>query len=413
MPTELTLNIGPDPPEAAGLSVIRSLKEVEVTRTSSVPSGFQLTFAAVRYDPRYEASESDDSQTEWPLLKDDTLKPFNRVQVMISIDDGAVQVMIDGFITRQEINVSEDEGSTLVLTGEDVSLKMDLFEISAEYQELTTSATVSQILGKYSSLGIQTEVKAPDGESAPTDYVPQQNCTDRFYLQILAAQNGFDFYLKPGSKAGKNTAYWGPPIANKSPQPDTQTALIAQMGKRNNVRSLSLSYDALAPTLAYAQVLDLAKNPAESAPVAIGSATQKPNLSTGGAIPSSPAGSGLAQDPTSFSSSLKTLAVRGRLANYPGYPLAEAKTLAQAKANRSVTDVVTIKGELDTVRYGALLDVPGLVDVLGIGTKYGGTYAVKEVTHHLKFGGDNWQHLQKFVLTRGGLGYKSPPAPSS
>ena len=412
MPTELTLNIGPDPPEAAGLSVIRALRQVEVTRTNSVPSGFQLTFGAVRYDPRYEASEEDDSQTEWPLLKDDTLKPFNRVQVLVSIDEAADQVLIDGFITRQEINVDAEKGSTLVLTGEDVSVKMDLFEISAEYQELTTSATVSQILGKYSSLGITAEVKAPEGESAPTDYVPQQNCTDRYYLQILAAQNGFDFYLKPGTKAGKNTAYWGPPIANKSPQPDPQTALIAEMGERNNVRSLSLSYDALAPTLAYAQVLDLSKNPAESAPVAIGSATQKPNLSTGGAIPSSPAGSGLAQNPTSFSSNLKTLGVRGRLANYAGYPLAEAKTLAQAKTNLSVIEVVKIEGELDTSRYGVVLDVPGLVDVLGIGTQYGGTYAVKEVTHRLEFGGENWQYAQKFVLTRGGLGYKSPPAPA-
>ena len=412
MPTELTLNIGPDPPEAASLTVIRALREVEVTRTSSVPSGFQLTFGAVRYDPRYEASEEDDSQTEWPLLKDDTLAPFNRVQLMVSIDDGAEQVLIDGFITRQEINVGGEEGSTLVLTGEDVSVKMDLFEISAEYQELTTSATVSQILGKYSSLGIQAAVTAPDGESAPTDYVPQQNCTDRFYLQILASQNGYDFYVKPGSEAGQNTAYWGPPVANQSPQPDTQEALIAEMGKRTNVRSLSLSYDALAPTLAYGQVLDLTKNPAESAAVAVGSATQKPDLSTGGAIPSSPSGSGLAQDPTSFSSSLAALAVRGRLANYPGYPLAEATTLAQAKTNRSVTEMVTITGELDTARYGAVLDVPGLVDVLGIGTKYGGTYAVKEVTHHLKFGGENWEYLQKFVLTRGGQGYKSPPAAS-
>lgn len=412
MPTELTLKIGPDPPEAASLSVIRALREVEVTRTSSVPSGFQLTFGAVRYDPRYEAAEEDDSQTEWPLLKDDTLAPFNRVQVLVSIDDASDVVLIDGFITRQELNVAGEQGSTLVLTGEDVSVKMDLFEISAEYQELTTSAVVQQILGKYSSLGVTPEVEAPEGESAPTDYVPQQNCTDRFYLQILASQNGFEFYLKPGTAAGKNTAYWGPPIANKSPQPDPQTALITQMGQRDNVKSLSLSYDALAPALAYAQVLDLTKNPAESAPVAIGSATQKPGLSTGGAIPSSPSGSGLASDPTSFSSSLKTLAVRGRLANYPGYPLAEAKTLAQAKTNLSVTDVVTIEGELDTVRYGTVLDVPGLVDVLGIGTKYGGTYAVKEVTHNLKFGGEDWQHVQKFVLTRGGLGYKAPPAPS-
>ena len=412
MSIELSLNIGADPPDAATPEVIRALQAVEVTRANSVPAGFQLTFRAARYDPLYDADEGEDSKAEWPLLKDDTLAPFNRVQVIVTIDDGAPQVLMDGFVTRQEVNVGE-EGSTIVLTGEDVSVKMDLFEISAEYQELTTSAVVRQILGKYSSLGITPEVTAPDGESAPTDYVPQQNCTDRFYVQLLAAQNGFEFYLEPGDSAGQNTAYWGPPVANQSPLPDSQPALISQMENRDNVRSLSLSYDALAPTLAYGQVLDLSKDPAESAAVAIGSATQEPGLSTDGAIPATPAGSGLAQDPATFSSDLKNLAVRGRLANYPGYPLADATRLAQAKTDRSTTGVVTIEGELDAARYGQILAAPGLVDVLGIGDKYGGTFAVSEVTHSLKYEDDRWQYLQKFVLTRGGLGYKTPPAPAA
>ncbi len=412
MAIQVTLKIGPDPPPAATDEIIRTLQEVEVMRGNTAPAGFQLTFRAVRYDPLYEADEEDESKAEWPLLKDDTLAPFNRVQLSVQIEDGDDTVLMDGFITRQEINVNGD-GSTIVLTGEDLSVKMDLFEISAEYQELRTSAVVKKILGQYSSIGLTPDVTAPDGESAPTDYVPQQNCSDRFYLQILAAQNGFEFYVQPGESAGDNTAYWGPPVANQSPVPDSQTALISQMQNRDNVESISLAYDALAPTLAFGQVLDLSKTPAESAAVAIGSATQKPSLSTGGAIPSSPAGSGLAQDPTTFSSDLKNLAVRGRISNYPGHPLAEAKQLAQAKTNRSINEVVTIQGELDAARYGEVLRAPGLVDVLGIGDKYGGTFAVKEVTHSLKFEDERWQYRQKFTLTRGGLGYKTPPAPGA
>ena len=413
MATDVTLNIGPDPPPKATEGLFRALRRIEVTQTNSVPWGFQITFAAMRYDPSYNTGESDESRTEWPLLSDDTLAPFNRAQVLVQIDDGDPQVLIDGFITRQEVNVDSEGASSIVLTGEDVSVKMDLFEISAEFKEKTTSAVVKEILSKYSSLGITADVTAPDGESAPTDYVPQQNCTDRFYLQLLAAQNGFEFYVQPGAEAGQNSAYWGPPVANKSPLPETQTPLVTQMGQRSNLLSLSSTYDALAPTLTYGKVLDLSKYPGESTAVAIGSATQKPDLSTDGAIPATPAGSGLAQDPTSFSSDLKQLAVRGRIANYPGYPLLDATALAQAKTNLSVTGVVAVHGELETERYGALLIAPGLVDILGIGTKYGGTFVVQEVTHRIDFAADGAGYRQKFVLTRGGLGYKAPPAPAS
>ncbi|MCP3910261.1 MAG: hypothetical protein GY713_04840, partial [Actinomycetia bacterium] len=227
-----------------------------------------------------------------------------------------------------------------------------------------------------------------------------------------AAHNGFEFYILPGAEAGQNTAYWAPPVPNQSPAPDPQTALLTQLGNRNNVLSMSFSYDGLAPALAYGQMLDLSKYPGESAAVAIGSATQKPDVSTDGSIPGTPAGSGLAADPTTYSDDLKKLAVRGRIANYPAYPLTEATAFAQAKTNLSVIDTVTVHGELETERYSAVLAAPGLVDVLGIGTKYGGTFVVKEVTHSMDFSGPGLGYRQRFVLTRGGLGYKTPPAPA-
>jgi hypothetical protein len=401
--TKVTLKIGADTPSAASEALTRALSAVEVTCGNTAPAGFQLTFDAERYDPRYTKSDTT-TQEEWPLLTDGSVAPFNRVQLLVEIGTGSPQPLIDGFITRIELNLREGEASpVLVATGEDVSVKMDLFEISAEYQELAPSAVVGQILGKYSSL-VQADVTTPSGESTPADYVLQQNCTDRLYLKMLAAQAGYEFYVQPGSP--KSTAYWGPPVANKSPAPQTQKELVAQMGKRTNVLALNFSYDALAPTLTYAQVLDLSKNPAEATPVAIGSATQKPNLSSGGAIPGTPSPSGLAQDPSSARGQAQKLAVRGSLANYPGYPVPEATAIAQGRTNLSVTEVVTVEGELDTDAYGAVLTAPGLVDVYGVGTQYGGTFAVREVVHSLKFQDQDWQYRQKFVLTRGGLGFK-------
>lgn len=400
MDVKLTMKIGSGTPAPASEELMRALSEVEVTNGRTAPAGFQLTFEAERYDPRYTKDDTT-SQEEWPLLVDDSLAPFNRVQLLAQLGKAPARLLIDGFITRIELNLRRGTQSpVLVATGEDVSVKMDLFEISAEYPALAPSAVVGQILGKYGAL-LQSEVKAPKGESTASDYVLQQNCTDRFYVQMLAAEVGYDFYIRPSAKAGqKSTAYWGPPVTDKSPP------LIAEMGQRTNVTTLNFAYDALVPTLAYSQILDLSKSPAETAPVAIAAASRKPGLSADGAIPEQPSPAKLVKDPSSARAAAATLAVRGSLANYPGYPVPEATAMAQGLNNRSVTDVVTVEGELDTDAYGAILTAPGLVDVYGVGSKYGGTFAVQEVAHHLKFQDRDWQYLQKFVLGRGGLGFK-------
>ncbi len=395
---KLNLKVGPDSPQGASEEMMAALSAVEVTRATAGPSGFQLSFATSRYD-----LDDPSSVEEWPLLSDQNLQPWSRVQ--LEVDDGDSKiVLMDGFITRQEINLDHKSGSKIVVTGEDVSLKMDLFEVSAEYEQKKTSEIVTAILGKYSSAGItQKDVQAPQNEVAPTGYVPQQNCTDRFYVQQLAARHGFEFYVVPGSSAGSNNAYWGPPVTDGS----AQATLIANKGPKDTVLSMSLSCDALAPTLAYGQVLDLTKNPAEAGDIAIGSATKKPDLSSGGAIPSTPSPGGLAATPTTYSQNLDKLAVRGRLVHYPGFPLAEATQFAQGKTNRSVTDMVTIEGELDSDVLGTVLSAPGVVEVEGLGAMYSGDYYIKEVTHNFRFEIETWYYRQKFVLTRGGLGLKS------
>ena len=394
---KLLLKVGPDSPQGASEELMGALSAVEVTRTTSAPSGFQLSFATSRYD-----LDDPSSVNEWPLLKDENLQPWSRVQVEVQ-NGSSTTVLMDGFITRQEINLDHEKGAKIVVTGEDVSLKMDLFEVSAEYEQKKTSEIVTSILGKYSSAGItEKTVTAPQNEIAPVDYVPQQNCTDRFFVQQLAARHAFDFYVVPGSSAGSNKAFWGPPETSGA----AQATLIANKGVHDNVLSLTLSYDALAATLAYGQVLDLTKNPAEPGNIAIGSATQKPDLSTGGAIPSTPSGSSLAATPTSYSQSLDKLAVHGRLALYPGFPLAEATQFAQGKTNRSVAEVVRIEGEVDSDILGEVLSAPGIVELEGLGAMYSGNYYVKEVTHNFRFESENWNYRQNFILTRGGLGLK-------
>jgi len=306
-------------------------------------------------------------------------------------------VLIDGFITRQEVTVSGEDTTTITVIGEDVSVKMDLIEISAEFQNLADSAIVTQILGNYSSLGITPSVTAPANEAAPQSWVPQQNCTDRYFIQTLAARHGFLFYVLPGSTAGTNTAYWGPPVTTGDPQ----KALTTNMSMANNVTSVTMTYDALAPTITYGSVLDLTQSTPAAVPVAIGSASSLMGLANTPPIPSSV--SGIATTPSTFSSQLSTLSSRGTLFLHPGLSATDAQNLAQAKTNRSAQEVVVVEGELDTATYGAILKAAGLVALRGVGGRYDGKYFVKQVNHSLSFGELSWRYAQKFVLVREGF----------
>lgn len=388
----VSLKLGTTSMATAPLDLVQALRTIEVVQGVRCPSGFRLTFAADRYPPVVGPS------TDYSLLSEGLLAPFVRVQIQANPQGSAAVVLIDGFITRQELTVDGEESSVVTVIGEDVSVKMDLFEVAAEYPSLTDSAIVSQILGKYSSLGITASVTAPAGETAPQNWVPQQNSTDRYFLQMLAARHAYQFYIQPGSTAGQNTAYWGPPVTTG----DRQEALTANMRGMNNVKRLSASYDSLAATVTYGQVLDLTQTPAVMTPVAIGSATQVPGLSSGTALPSN--ASSLATTPSTYSSDVSTLAVRGTLLLHPGLTATDAQSLGQAKTNRSVQEVVVVEGELDVEEYGAILTAPGLVDLRGVGQTYDGTYYVKQVTHVLTQEDGTWNYSQRFVLTRGGTG---------
>jgi hypothetical protein len=82
----------------------------------------------------------------------------------------------------------------------------------------------------------------------------------------------------------------------------------------------------------------------------------------------------------------------------------QALARAQGYTDRENDNTVRASGELDAVRYGALLRPRALVGVRGVGFSFDGTYYVKSVTHNIQKG----QYRQHFTLTREGIGALSP-----
>ena len=114
----LTLMMGPTIAVPVPFSIAEALTSVQVTHNDSGASGFQLTFQVGRSGPL--------DLLDYGLLTNPLLRPFVRVILLVRFAI-APQVLMDGIITQIQLSPSNEPGaSTLTVTGEDVSVMMDL-----------------------------------------------------------------------------------------------------------------------------------------------------------------------------------------------------------------------------------------------------------------------------------------------
>lgn len=368
---QLTILIGKTVPVPASRLLLESLVSVEVTNSDTGRSGFQMSFSANRNGM---------SDLDYPLLKE--LKQFNRV-ILVVIFNGRPHVLSDGIITNQQVQPSTQPGvsSTIIATGEDVSVMMDMEEKIAQHPSQNQTTIVSKIIAQYAQYGIIPKVIPPSGDKPPlpTEYIPTQRGTDLEYILEMAESNGYVFYISPGPAPGTSMAYWGPPEKLGVPQ----SALSVNMGWHSNVDSINFQYDALAASEASGKLQDHKNNKCQGVKVK-SSKSKRPTLAT--------------------SSGLKQSKVRKRLLSPQGSDRSQSKARVQSITDTSLDQVVTVQGELDSKNYGSLLRARGLVGLRGVGTSYDGLYYVKSVTHKLERG----KYKQSFTLTREGLGTTVP-----
>ena len=364
----LTLLIGPAVPLPAPQPVMEALKSVQVN-TSGDRSGFQLTFTMGKT-----------SLLQLALLPAGFFDPIvTRVVLMVTLN-GIPTVLVDGFVTRQEVQPASEPGqSTLTITGEDLTVAMDLLQITMMYPAMPDIAQVNLILAKYAFLGVVPVVMPPFifTVKTPLDGWITQTDTDLQHIRSLASQNGFVFYIEPGPLPGQSIAYFGPDVRVPLPQP----ALSVNLDAHTNVESLSFSLDGLQKRIEIINVLDPVTGRVP-VPVPMPEINIfKPPL---GLRPTAPAK--IVFDRTaaalSFDEALKQAIGRGIRSSAP----------------------VTGNGTLNVVRYGQVLRARTLVGVRGAGPTYDGLYYVDSVTHNIKAG----EYKQSFTLSRDGLISNTP-----
>lgn len=364
--------IGPAVPVPAPKSVVDSLRSVQIT-SGKEKSGFQLTFSVSKRSPLLT--------TMLPAGYFDPM--LTRVIVIVTVG-GMPNVLMDGIVTRQELAPSNEPGmSTLTITGEDLSVAMDVVEMNLmRYPAQPEVARLYVILAKYLVFGIVPIVipPIPPDIPIPTREIPTHRGTDLTYIRMMAKDCGYVFYVEPGPMPGQSIAYFGPDIRIPVPQP----ALNINMDAHTNVENMSFSLDGLAKKIVVFTIMDLATM---KMPIPI----PVPNLS----VLRPPLGARLTPP------SKIEFADDGAAQN----PAKAAQKILGMTF--SASDAITVSGSLDVLRYGRVLKSKMLVGVRGAGLAYDGLYYVNSVTHNIKRG----EYKQSFQLSRDGLISLTPKVP--
>jgi hypothetical protein len=241
---------------------------------------------------------------------------------------------------------------------------------------------VLTILAKYGMFGMVPEVipvPTPD-IPIPVEQIPSQKKTDLQYIQQLAQEAGYVFYITPGPFPGMNQAYWGPQIRVGIPQ----QSLNVNMDSWTNVESLNFRYqpqNSVLPIVFIQEPITKMVLPIPIPPVT------PFNPPLGIAVP-------IPQKIEQMDSTAQ---------------LTPAQALMQGMAKAvENADVVTGDGTLDVLRYGQVLRARSLVGVRGAGIAFDGLHYVDSTTHRLKPG----EYKQSFVLKRNALISNLPMVPS-
>ncbi|MCL3994701.1 hypothetical protein [Streptomyces lavenduligriseus] len=361
-PVHIQLLMGPKLARPVPLEVAEALLSAQITTTAGERSGFQFAFDLTK-----------NGLLSRRLLPEGFFDPKTRVILTVSVR-GTPEVLFDGLIVRQEVGASNLPGhSTLTVTGEDLTLLMDLEERTARYPNLPPSQRVLAILRRYSDYGIRPDVYQEKIAQPPHQdlRVHYQTGTDLQYVTELARANGYTFYLEPGPDPGYSSARWGPEVRIGL----RQHALSVNMDALSTVDQLTFAYDGTAREEPQARWQDPGTRQSTLLP--------QP--------PVSPLRPPLGRRPTP---ALKRKTLSGTAKQQREQ--AEAELLARAAVS---ADVVSGSGSLDVSRHGYLLQPRRLVGVRGAGRAYDGDYFVKSVTHNLRPG----SFQQNFTLSREGL----------
>jgi len=361
---QLTLMMGKGLAKPVPKSVIDALTGVQIT-VGKDQSGFQMTFTMGKNSSIFQT-----------LLNRGFFDPIQTRVIIVVTFNGTPNVLMDGFITNQEVALSSQAGaSILTITGDDLSVAMDLIQNVIPYPAMSDYLKINSRLATYAFLGIIPVVIPPIMPifKSPTNNHETQKSTDKAFFQQMAKENGYVFYIQPGPVPGRSIAYFGPEVNLK----EIQSAVSVNMDLASNVDGLSFSFNGLANSTYVYTVMDpFTKKIPIPVPV--------PNINP-------------------FRPPLTQTFHQGYKVEFgediTKDSMAEAAKKMLARMMNTENKSVSGSGSIDVFRYGKILKSRSVIGVRGAGIAYDGLYYVDSVTHDIKPG----SYKQNFSVSRNGL----------
>ncbi|RZM19813.1 MAG: hypothetical protein EOO88_37020, partial [Pedobacter sp.] len=190
----LTMLIGPGIPVPAPKALMDCISDIQVSNNKD-RSGFQLVFTLGKNDVFING-----------LIAAGFFDPTTTRVIIVATISGMPNVLVDGIISNHQIGPSNEPGKTsFTLTGEDVSLLMDLVEVTIPMPAMPDTAKVYAALSPFLFLGLTPIVIPPPVFTvrSPTDRwdsIPKQ--TPLQFLKSLAQGCGYIFMIIPGPLPG-------------------------------------------------------------------------------------------------------------------------------------------------------------------------------------------------------------------
>ena len=182
----LSLLIGPGVPVPAPKAVIEAVQSVQVT-SGRDKSGFQITLAVSKKSSLLDT-----------LLPAGFFDPITTRVIIVVTLGGFPHVLMDGVVTQHELSPSNEPGqSTLTITGEDLSVLMDVVELKVPFPQMSDTMQAYAMLAPYAAFGV-VPIVIPSfilDIRVITEGYDSQTGTHLERLKYLADANGFVAWL--------------------------------------------------------------------------------------------------------------------------------------------------------------------------------------------------------------------------
>ena len=315
-----------------------------------------------------------DERGRWPVIDDGYFERWMPLRIDVDFESFA-QHLVTGFVLKMTPEFPEDRSEAkLTVEFQDETAMLDRQQIERVWpgddrgQPVTDRFVLSAILAGYAQ-GFRIASSTAEGQTSAT---LNQAKTDFAFLTERADASAFEFRIRD------REAYLGPPQLTGTPQP----VITVYAGASSNAQEFKAEDSADTPAAALAASVEGGQDNVENIRL-------QPDLPLLGdqALPN---GQGVPD-------------YELRVQPQGDAAATNLRALAQGQINEASLAIkaeVTIDGTL----YGHVLLAGALVEVDGVGSRYGGRWYVDSVEHDMDAEG----YRQKAVLLRNAIGQTGP-----